>query len=161
MNTPHYVQGKPLPPESEHPDSANDHQTRPQSEPGRAHRVGIIAAIVGLVLLVLIVLAVIGLVNNPPLAATLRDLFIIALALESFVIGLVLLVLVIQVTRLVDLLQNEIRPILDSTNQTVSTLRGTTVFMSENVISPVVTLSSYVAGVRRAWEVLTGFRRPR
>jgi len=150
-----------LPPESEHPDSANDHQARPQSEPGRAHRVGIIAAIVGLVLLVLIVLAVIGLVNNPPLAATLRDLFIIALALESFVIGLVLLVLVIQVTRLVDLLQNEIRPILDSTNQTVSTLRGTTVFMSENVISPVVRLSSYVAGVRRAWEVLTGFRRPR
>jgi ABC-type spermidine/putrescine transport system permease subunit II len=140
----------------------NDTHT-PEEAPSqdRSRRLMIGMVVAALVLLVLIVLGAVALVNNPPLAATLRDIFIIALALESVIIGLMLLLLVIQVTRLVNLLQDEIKPILESTNQTVNTLRGTTTFMSEKVVEPVVNLSSYVAGVRRAVEVLTGFRRPR
>jgi len=113
------------------------------------------------VALVLIALGTVALVNNPPLAATLRDIFIIALALESVVIGLVLLLLVIQVTRLINLLQEEIKPILESTSETVNTVRGTTTFVSEKVVTPVVTLSSYATGVWRAIQVIAGLRRPR
>jgi ABC-type spermidine/putrescine transport system permease subunit II len=155
------------------PPGSNDNGTRsldeetrsleaPKQEPSVRSRGFIIGMVVAaLVLLVLIGLGAWALVNNPPLAATLRDIFIIALALESVIIGLTLLLLLIQVTRLINLLQDEIKPILESTNQTVNTLRGTTTFMSEKVVTPVVNLSSYVAGMRRAVEVLTGIRRPR
>jgi hypothetical protein len=141
--------------------STQRNASQPQTEQ-KSNRGLVIGIVVGaLVLLVLIGLGAWALVNNPPLAATLRDIFIIALALESVIIGLVLLLLVLQITRLINLLQDEIKPILESTNQTVSTLRGTTTFMSEKVVEPVVKLSSYVAGTRRAVEILTGIRQPR
>lgn len=147
--------------------SRQDTQTGPAGKAGAQPRQDrsrglMIALVVGAaVALVLIALGAVALVNNPPLAATLRDIFIIALALESVVIGLVLLLLVIQITRLIHLLQDEIKLILESTSETVNTVRGTTTFVSEKVVTPVVTLSSYVAGTWRAIQVIAGLRRPR
>ena len=69
------------------------------------------------------------------------------MALESLVIGLALVILVVQLARLINLLQNEIKPILDSTNETVSTLRGTTQFLSDNLAEPVIKLNEYYAGL--------------
>lgn len=150
------------PPGSKNNDGPGVNEETPKQDTGVRGRGLIVGMVIGaLVLLALIAAGAVALVNNPPLAATLRDIFIIALALESVVIGLVLLLLVVQVTRLINLLQDEIKPILESTNQTVNTLRGTTTFMSEKVVTPVVTVSSYVAGAKRAVEVLTGMRRPR
>lgn len=90
-----------------------------------------------------------------------RDIAIIVLALESIVIGVILAVLVIQVIRLVRLLREEVLPILASTQETVSTVRGTADFMSEHVVQPVVKVSSYAAGVREATKVLFGSRNGR
>jgi hypothetical protein len=42
--------------------------------------------------------------------------------------GLALTILIIQIARLTNLLENEVKPILNSTNETVSNLRGTTKF---------------------------------
>lgn len=81
---------------------------------------------------------------------TLRDIFIILLALEFMVIGLALVILVIQLARLVNLLQNEVRPILESTNQAVNTLRGTAQFLSEKLVNPVVKVNGMIAALRRA-----------
>jgi hypothetical protein len=53
-----------------------------------------------------------------------RDVFIIFMALESLVIGVALVVLVVQLATLINLLQNEVRPMLESTNETINTLRG-------------------------------------
>jgi hypothetical protein len=58
------------------------------------------------------------------------------------------------VTRLINLLQNEIRPILDSTNETVSTLRGTTAFLSNNLVEPVIKLNEYLAGFSQLLQVM-------
>ncbi len=86
-----------------------------------------------------------------------RDIAIIVLALESIVIGVLLAVLVIQVIRLVKLLREEVLPILNSTQETVSTVRGTASFVSDHVVQPVVKVSSYAAGARQAMSTL--FRR--
>jgi hypothetical protein len=86
----------------------------------------------------------------------LRDIFIIALALETCIFGVIIMLLLIMMIRLVNTLEFEIKPILQKTNETVSTLRGTTVFVSENVVKPVTTASSYVAGVRRGVAALFG-----
>jgi hypothetical protein len=107
--------------------------------------------IIAVVVLVLIVIGV-GvmlyylLTTNPLKTAQIRDVFIIVLAVQSLLIGLVMVILIVQLARLINLLQNEIRPILDSTNETVSNLRGTTVFLSDNIIEPIIKMNEYMAG---------------
>jgi hypothetical protein len=111
----------------------------------------------GLVFVALVVLAVFGLMQSGEQTAKIRDIFIIFMAFESLVIGAALIILVIQVASLINLLQNEVKPILDATNETVNTLRGTTNFLSENLVVPVIKLNSYLAGLRRFFQ-LFGFK---
>ena len=85
-----------------------------------------------------------------------RDLFIIVLALESCLFGVVLMILLIMVIRLVNVLEFEIKPILNKTNETVGAIRGTTLFVSDNVVKPVTRISSQAAGITRALKVLFG-----
>jgi hypothetical protein len=100
------------------------------------------------------VVAVIGLLQPATPTGKIRDIFIIFMALETLLIGFVLVILIIQLARLINLLQNEIKPILDSTNETVSTLRGTATFLSENLTDPLVKLNSYVAALNKLVEAL-------
>jgi hypothetical protein len=93
--------------------------------------------------------------------ATLRDLAILILAIESIVIGVLLAILTIQVWRLVRLLRDEIKPILQSTQETVGTVRGTATFLGNHLVRPVVQVAGYASGVREAVRTLAGFRRPR
>ncbi len=83
-----------------------------------------------------------------------RDVFIIFMALESLILGLVLVILIIQLARLINLLQNEIKPILDATNDTINNLRGTTVFLSDNLIEPVIKLNEYLAGFQQIFRII-------
>ena len=83
-----------------------------------------------------------------------RDIFIIFMALESFIVGLALIVLVVQLATLINLLQNEIKPILNSTNETVNTLRGTATFLSDNIAEPVIKLNESVAVIRKLMDFL-------
>jgi hypothetical protein len=83
-----------------------------------------------------------------------RDVFIIVVALESLVVGVALIVLIVQLASLINLLQNEVRPILIATNETVNTLRGTVEFLGEEVIEPVMKLSGYLAGLTRMLELM-------
>jgi hypothetical protein len=83
-----------------------------------------------------------------------RDIFIIVVALETLVIGAALIVLIVQLASLINLIQNEVRPILHAANETVNTLRGTAEFLGENVVEPVIKLNGYLAGLRRMLELL-------
>jgi len=107
----------------------------------------IIAIIVGIIIIALIVVATIFLTRpeNSEMTEQLRDVFIIFMALTSLVLGVALVVLIIQMAVLINLLQNEIRPILDSTTETVNTLKGTTQFISKNLTEPVIKLNQYLA----------------
>lgn len=119
--------------------------------------------IVGIVLLgiILLGLLVTGLVFliSPDLTSIetvsrLRDIFIILMALESLLIGLALTILIIQIARLTNLLENEVKPILDSTNETISNLRGTTKFLSDNLVEPVIKLNEILAVFQRLTDIL-------
>jgi len=112
----------------------------------------------GIIVGVIVVVAVVAwvvyrLLQNPGTTANIRDIFIIFMAFESLIIGVALVILVIQIASLINLLQNEVKPILAATNETVNTLRGTTEFLSENLVEPVIKLNSTVAGLRRILEV--------
>jgi hypothetical protein len=112
----------------------------------------------GLILIVILVLAgiiaaILALTNHPDVATNVRDIFIIFMAFESLIIGAALIVLVLQIASLINLLENEVKPILQSTSETVNTLRGTTEFLSENLVGPVIKLNSYLAGLRKFFDM--------
>lgn len=95
-------------------------------------------------------------VNYAETILIVRDIFIIALGLMSCLSGIVLILLLISIIRLINMLEYELKPILLKTNDTLGTIRGTTVFMSENVLRPVTKASSYMAGLRRGVATLFG-----
>jgi hypothetical protein len=107
----------------------------------------------------LIAFAVYLLTGNSETTEKIRDVFIIFMALESMVIGLVLIILVIQLARLTNLLQNEVKPILDSTNETVNTLRGTVRFLGDNLAEPVIKLNEYLAGLQTIKKIVLPVRK--
>lgn len=86
--------------------------------------------------------------------ASVRDLAIILLALESFVIGVVLIVLILEIRNLAKLLREEIKPILDSADETARTVRGTTTFVSETFVNPMIRVSGFASGVMQALRIL-------
>lgn len=81
--------------------------------------------------------------------ALLRDAAIVFVAFETLLIGVLLIVLMLQVQSLVALLRDEVKPMLEAVNETLATVRGTTQFVSHNVVSPVVKWSGYLSGLRR------------
>ncbi len=102
---------------------------------------GTVAIIVIAVILIAIIAGIIVLsLQEAGTVTKVRDLFIILMALMTFVIGLALVILIIQVADLTNLLKNEIKPILNSTTDTVNTLKGTVRFMSDNLTEPVIKL---------------------
>jgi hypothetical protein len=103
----------------------------------------------GLLLIALVVTGLVLLLQPGTDTARVRDIFIIFMALEFLLVGGVMVILIIQLARLILLLQNEIKPILDSTNETANTLRGTTAFLSEHLVEPVLKLNQYMAGLNR------------
>ena len=126
-----------------------------QREAERRQRTIAITAVIFLVLLLAgIVAAVIGLLQPNTPTDKIRDIFIIFMALESLLIGVALIVLIVQFASLINLLQNEVRPILDATNETVNHLRGTAEFLGENVVEPVIKLNGYLAGLQRMLELI-------
>ncbi|GAB4500273.1 MAG: hypothetical protein OHK0052_16480 [Anaerolineales bacterium] len=114
---------------------------------------------IGLVVIVVVLLAtfigsIVFLLQPGTDTARIRDIFIIIMALQSLLIGFVLVILMVQLARLINLLQNEIKPILESTNHTVNTLRGTTIFLSDNLSEPIIKLNEYVAALSRLVDLL-------
>lgn len=150
----------------------NKFMTTPQSEPDTTQtltpeelaaqrereqqmRRTVIGVTVGaVILLVLLGVAIYFLLQPATPTDKIRDIFIIVVALESLVIGVALIVLAVQLASLLNLLQNEVRPILKATTDTVNNLRGTAEFLGENVVEPVIKLNGYLAGLYRMLELM-------
>lgn len=130
----------------------------PDAEEKKGSRTGrTIGIVLAVVLVVAIVVASIyGLVSYPSITARLRDVSIIVLALVTIIIGLSLVVLMFQLQSLIVLLRDEIKPILDSANETASTVRGTTTFVSDAVVTPLIEAAGYAAAVRQTFKTLFG-----
>lgn len=116
----------------------------------------IISISVGLVIILALVIAAVYFLSttDPANTSRIRDIFIIFMGLESLVIGIALIILVLQLATLINLIQNEVKPILHSTNDTVNTLRGTTTFLSNNLVEPVIKLNEYLAVIKRLLDLI-------
>jgi membrane-anchored glycerophosphoryl diester phosphodiesterase (GDPDase) len=83
-----------------------------------------------------------------------RDVLIILLATESLIIGGVTLFLLYQVIMLVTLLREELIPLIQSTQETVNSARGTTVYVSRKIIVPSAKAATTVARLQTMARVL-------
>jgi hypothetical protein len=90
--------------------------------------------------------------------AALRDVAIVVLALESFLITFIMLVIVILLWDLLAVIQRDLIPLLRSTlesvDQTAGTVQGTTTFISEYFIAPLIQFASMLAGIQAALQAL-------
>ena len=114
----------------------------------------VLALIAGIVLSVI---SLSGMSDNQ--TGKIRDIFIIFMAIEFLIIGVALVVMIIQLAALINLLQNEVKPILNSTNETVSTLKGTAKFLSDNMVEPVIKMNEYLAGFKKAIDMINIFKK--
>jgi hypothetical protein len=103
----------------------------------------------------------------PESLADWRDIIIIAgggLMIFLFVLLIVFTFLLGTATRsllstIQNMLRTEVSPLLDSARQTVQNVQGTTVFVSENAVRPIIRIYGIIAAFRRAFAVLMGFVR--
>ena len=96
-----------------------------------------------------------------------RDIVIIVygiLGILFFFIGIiVLLVLFFSVKGLISgvqgILREQVTPALNAVKETAQSVRGTTEFVSQTAVRPIVKTYGMAAGVRRGLTVLAGLRR--
>jgi len=139
-------------------------ESKPDPQALRKERLTIIGIVLlGVIILGLLVTGLVFLISpgltSIETVSRLRDIFIILMALESLLIGLALTILIIQIARLTNLLENEVKPILDSTNETISNLRGTTKFLSDNLVEPVIKINEVIAVFQRVTDILKFTRK--
>jgi hypothetical protein len=98
-----------------------------------------------------------------PRIQIIRDVFIIIMSLEFILIIGALAVLILQVARIVNLLQSEVKPVLENAKETVNSAKGTVEFVGNNVSEPVVKTSAFLAGagvfIREAGGIRRAIRR--
>lgn len=114
--------------------------------------------------LVLLIAAIVLMATHETATQVIRDIAIVFVAVETFLIGLAMLLLIFQIQMLIQVLRDEIQPLLRSANDTASTVRGTTEFVSQNVVSPFIKLAGFAAAVQRVTSDLfhiAGATRPR
>jgi len=130
--------------------------------------------IVGAIVVVVVLGIVIGLgylayrsydVSGTAVPATvrLRDISFVVMAIETLVLMVLVLIVIVLLLIVIVLVYDRVIPILEQMNKTINTVvetahtvRGTTTFVSEKVVSPFIEVSSYAAGVVRIAKEITG-----
>jgi hypothetical protein len=109
--------------------------------------------VVAIVLIVIIAAFVYWLFNGATLG-NVRDVAIILLAFLTAVVILLLIVLIAVLLVLVLLLKDKALPIIDKLEQTVDKVRGTTNFVSDEVVSPLIKSAGSMAGMKALLKTL-------
>ncbi len=151
----------PVPPPLSPADEAPDADRAPLPGVVKYTVIALVALIV-LIVFGLLVAVIGGLTNSEGVAnffRILRDFFIVVLALQGILISVALIILVLQVSALVQLVRTEVKPIVDETREAVSTLRGTAQFLSKNVTAPVIRTSAALSGATAFLREVTRLRR--
>ena len=121
--------------------------------------VWISVTVVSVVLLLLVGLIIWLAFAYPDRIEAMRDVFIMLFALTSCSAVVVLTMVFVALIRLINMIDYEIRPILEKTNETMVMVQETTNFVSKNVVEPTIKTTSFIAGIGRGFKVLFGPRK--
>jgi hypothetical protein len=137
------------------------------TKPLLSKRARVTTAIVSAIVLLVVVAVLVGLGylmytsydragDAVPGTVRLRDMSFIVLAVETLVVMILLLIITVLLAVIIVMAYDRVIPILEQINRavgeaadTVQNVRGTTAFIGEKVVNPVIEVSSYASGVRR------------
>lgn len=119
---------------------------------------------ISITVIAILMLGIIGLViwlafTFPDRIEAMRDVFIMLFALTSCSAVIVMTMVFVALIRLINMIDYELRPILEKTNETIGMVQGTTSFVSKNVVQPAIKTTSFIAGVGRGFRTLFGTRK--
>ena len=107
----------------------------------------VVLSVVGILLV--LVLIIVGLLLVPDwVRVALRDIAIIFMVVLGMLVTLLTAVLVGALIAVVYLIKDKIVPLLEQLTATVGRVRGTTEFVSEEVVEPIIQAAGAVARVR-------------
>ncbi len=85
-----------------------------------------------------------------------RDITFVLIALETFAVLGLLIVLSLRFLKLVRIIRQGIQPILKDAQDAARTTKATAEFVGEHVVKPTAEIHGKLSGARRAWQVLFG-----
>jgi hypothetical protein len=92
---------------------------------------------------------------------TARDIAIIFLAVINIIWLLLLIVIAFFLFQKVRQVMGKVPELMDSANATARTVKGTTEFVGETVVTPMIRVTALVAGLLKFFSVLFGGERRR
>lgn len=119
-------------------------------------------AIIGGIIAVVVLAVIIGLLywgDEGPVTERLRDISIVFISLFAVISTVLLAAILGAMVWLVFTIRDKVVPLLESLTATASRLKGTTEFMTEQAVSPIISVASTFAKVRAATRTVTGGKR--
>ncbi len=139
-------------------------QTEAQS-PWTVQRIVFLSAGVlgGVIALIFVVGLLLGFTSELEVTATrieyIRNLFFIVIGIEGILIIGSIAVLIVQITRLINMLKRDVKPVLTTAKETVDTAKGTVEFVGDNAVGPIIRAGGFMAGLGVVVRDLGGIRR--
>ncbi|MEP6986611.1 MAG: hypothetical protein ABI970_13480 [Chloroflexota bacterium] len=121
---------------------------------------GILGAIIAIIFVIGLLLAFSGQLEVTALRIQyIRNIFMVVLGFEGILIIGSIAVLIVQITRLVNMLKRDVKPVLTTAQETVNTAKGTVEFVGDNAVRPIIRASAFMSGVGIVIRDVGGIRR--
>lgn len=93
-------------------------------------------------------------ISSPETSQSVKDISIVLFIFSFLLSTVALIILIVQTARLINLLKNEIKPVLETTKETLNEVKGTVSFLGDKAVTPVIQMNSYVAGITKIAKIL-------
>jgi len=121
---------------------------------------GILGAVIAIIFGVGILLAFSGELEITALRIQyIRNIFMVVIGLEGILIIGSIAILIVQITRLINMLKRDVKPVLATAQETVNTAKGTVEFVGDNTVRPIIRTSAFLSGVGVIIRDVGGIRR--
>jgi hypothetical protein len=121
---------------------------------------GILGAVIAIIFGVGLLLAFSGELEITALRIQyIRNIFMVVLGLEGILIIGSIAVLIVQITRLVNMVKLDVKPVLMTAQETVNTAKGTVEFVGDNAVRPIIRTSAFMSGMGVVIRDMGGIRR--
>ncbi len=121
---------------------------------------GVLGAIIVIIFVIGLLLAFTGELEITALRIQyIRNLFMVVIGLEGMLIIGAIAVLIVQITRLVNMVKRDVQPVLTTAQDTVNTAKGTAEFVGDNAVRPIIRTSAFMSGLGVVFRDVGGIRR--
>lgn len=119
--------------------------------------------IVGAFALLFVIGLIFALTGDPNTNAThlqsIRNVLLIVMILEGIFILGALTLLILQIVRLINMLQQETKPAIQQGKETLQTTQNTVKLVGKSVVSPIIRVSTFAAGAKVFVREVGGIRK--